>query len=57
MPDIDDVPCRCPYCGKTVTGKWKRGGGMLSGPAYVLVADWLFHATCWDKQIAEHPPG
>lgn len=56
MPEIDDVPCRCPYCGKTVVGKWQRNAGMLSDPAYVLVADWLFHAECWDKQVAEHPP-
>ena len=55
MPEIDDVPCRCPYCGKTVVGRWERNAGMLSDPDQVLIADWLFHAKCWDKQVSENP--
>jgi hypothetical protein len=49
----------CPYCGGDVVSTWAKvedGGGMISDPSIVLVADWIYHAACWDKQIAEHPP-
>lgn len=45
----------CPYCGNDVVSKWVKGGGMFSDRDIVLVADWIYHAACWDKQVAEHP--
>jgi hypothetical protein len=44
----------CPYCGKPVTIRWNEG--VVSSKEYVLIADWVYHSTCWDKQIEEHPP-
>jgi hypothetical protein len=44
----------CPRCRKPVAYKWERG--FVSEPHNVLVADSVFHAECWDAQIAEHPP-
>ncbi len=46
---------KCPYCHGPVIANWVVGGGILSDPSYVLVADWLFHTECWDKQVAENP--
>ena len=47
----------CPYCMKPVATRWmKDGSGMLSDPDVTLIADWVYHSKCWDKQVEEHPP-
>jgi len=46
----------CPYCGKEVISFW-TDRGCISDSQYVLVADWVYHSVCWDKQIEEYPPG
>jgi hypothetical protein len=46
----------CPYCKKAVATRW-TSRGCLPSPDYVLVADGVFHSDCWDRQVAEHPPG
>ena len=45
----------CPYCGKPVVSRWAPQGGCFSSPDYVLVADWIYHAACWEKQVEECP--
>jgi hypothetical protein len=48
---------RCPYCQLLVETYWmKDGSGMISTPGATLVADWVYHSKCWDKQMDEHPP-
>jgi hypothetical protein len=42
---------KCPYCGKQVEYLYVEGGGVLPSPDYVLIADWVYHAACWDKQV------
>lgn len=54
--ETEELVTVCPYCTKPVTSLWVKGGGCLSSSAYVLVADWVFHGDCWDKQVEEHPP-
>lgn len=54
--EIEEQTDRCPYCGNPVISLWVKGGGCLSSPDYVLVADWIFHSSCWDRQVEEHPP-
>ena len=46
----------CPYCMKPVLTCWVKGGGMVSDPDVTLIADWVYHSECWDKQVEEHPP-
>jgi hypothetical protein len=29
---------------------------VISHPAYVLVADWIIHGTCWDALVERLPP-
>lgn len=53
---IEELASKCPYCDEVVISKWIKGGGMLSNPNNVLVADWIYHGSCWDKLIEEHPP-
>lgn len=45
----------CPYCKQPVAYEWTERG-ICSRPEYVLVADWIYHSHCWDKQYAENPP-
>jgi hypothetical protein len=41
------VVTRCPWCQEDVTTMWTHDG-CLSSDEYVLVADWAFHAKCYD---------
>lgn len=47
----------CPYCAKEVIYQFIPDRGILSSSNYVLIADWIYHTICWNKQIDEHPPG
>jgi hypothetical protein len=47
----------CPECGEIVESKWVAGGGCLPSPReYQLVADWVYHAPCWDIALARLAP-
>ncbi len=52
-----EMETKCPHCGELVTSRWApNGGGCLSAPReYVLIADWIYHAACWERQVAENP--
>jgi len=51
---IEFYPCR--GCGTAVETQWTENG-MLSEPTKnVLVADWVFHPSCWDLMVRENPP-
>lgn len=39
----------CDECGEPIETRWVDGRGVLLP---VLIADWVFHAQCWEK-IAE----
>lgn len=45
----------CAGCGTGVETYWTTKG-MISNRNYVLVASWVFHGSCWDGLICEHPP-
>jgi len=50
--EIETCSSKCPECGRTVETLWmKDGGGCLSTPDYVLIADWAFHSPCYDKML------
>lgn len=49
----EELDCVCPRCGTTVTIKWYKG--VISDPKYILVADWVYHSSCWDKFLEENP--
>jgi hypothetical protein len=56
-PPIDEVEVLvipCPACGHSVYVNWYKG--VVSDPSYVLIADWVYHSDCWDKQVEEFPP-
>jgi hypothetical protein len=46
----------CPQCGGVIKVLWATGGGVISDPAYVLVADWVMHTACWDALVERLPP-
>ena len=46
----------CPYCGLPVVINTDARGRVHDSPAYLLVADWVYHSACWDQQVEEHPP-
>lgn len=49
-PEREAMVTDCPYCGKPVTSYWRNG--CISMPEkYILVADWIFHAECWNLQV------
>lgn len=57
---VEHFEVQCPYCLLPVTVAWETGDekgrcGVLPGP-YALVAACVYHETCWDKLVAEHPP-
>lgn len=45
----------CAQCRTGVVTRWTERG-MLSDPNVTLVADWVFHGSCWDGLIRENPP-
>lgn len=51
---IESIEETCPFCGQSVMFQWK--GGVISSPEYVLIADWIYHRECWDRQVSESPP-
>jgi hypothetical protein len=53
--NIERWTTSCPYCGKEVEYLCVQNGGVLRSPDYTLIADWIYHATCWDKQVDDHP--
>lgn len=53
----EPVISKCPGCGATVVTFWAAGNqGLIPNKEYDLVADWVFHAKCWDKQVADYNP-
>lgn len=60
MPRIEVESIPCAYCLKYVDVRFvfedSQYKGIDRSSDYVLVADCVFHSTCWDKQIKEHPP-
>jgi hypothetical protein len=58
MFECDAEVYTCPYCMKAVVVYVELdGSGIISRPEYDLVANWVYHSACWDKQMREHPPG
>ena len=54
---IETETSTCPYCGKDVLSYWAPREGCVPRPEYTLVANWIYHTKCWDKQVKERPPG
>lgn len=52
---IENLEETCPFCGCSVI--FQFGSGVISSPEYVLVADWIYHRECWDRQASEVPCG
>ena len=50
-PEADQGQSVCPICKEPVAFKWVRGGGFVSEPHNVLIADCVFHAECWDDAM------
>lgn len=49
----DQETADCPFCGKPVAYKWVPGGGFVSEPHNVLLADSVLHAACFEASVAE----
>ena len=52
MIETEEIPCA--ECGEKISVYFDNG--VVSRPEYVLVADWIFHTTCWNKKLDENPP-
>jgi hypothetical protein len=48
-PSAEAVETQCAECLEPMTYLWVPGGGIVSSPEYVLVADWIFHSNCWER--------
>lgn len=46
----------CAFCGTAVKTCWTERGMQSDPTENVLVADWVFHPSCWDGMIRENPP-
>lgn len=55
MRQEEIVECICPGCGRIV--KLRLNLGVVSDPEYTLIADWVYHSECWEKQIEKFPMG
>ena len=48
----------CPYCQKDVVVFVELdGSGVISHESYDLIANWIYHSTCWDEQMRHFTPG
>lgn len=52
--EFEVVVVPCCGCGTAIETKWTLRG-VLPGD-FVLVADWVFHPSCWDMKVRENPP-
>ncbi len=52
---IEEEVYPCALCRTGVVTRWTERG-MLSDPNITLVADWVFHSSCWDGMVRENPP-
>lgn len=50
--EIEFYPCA--QCGTAVETRWTKNGMLRDDN--VLVADWVFHPSCWDMKLRENPP-
>jgi hypothetical protein len=53
--EIEEKVYPCCMCRTGVVTRWTERG-MLSDHNIVLVADWVFHGSCWDALVRENPP-
>lgn len=53
-PKIETEVYPCARCGTGVETRWTKDG-MLSDFHVVLVADSVFHGSCWDGLLRENP--
>lgn len=53
---VEDCTATCPACGKPVEYKWVTGNGFVSEPHNLLIADSVFHASCWEGCAKEVMP-
>lgn len=51
---VEDQADICPLCGGLVVSFWIPGGGCISHPDYVLIADWVIHSACYDKSVQNY---
>ena len=45
----------CAQCGTAVKTRWTERGMLSDHNENVLVADWVFHPSCWDLLVRENP--
>lgn len=50
-PEREMIPCAS--CRELIATFWAPGGGGILRGSYVLIADTVWHESCWDKQTAE----
>ena len=53
---VESQTSTCPYCGTEVVSYWVPEG-CITRREYVLVANWVYHSICWDRQLEKYPPG
>lgn len=51
---IEEEIIPCAQCGTGVTTYWAPNG-LISNFNYILVADWIFHGSCWEGKMWDFP--
>jgi hypothetical protein len=46
----------CEFCGTAIATRWTERGMISEPDSHVLVASWVFHASCWDVVVRATPP-
>lgn len=52
--EIEYYPCA--RCGTAVKTRWTERGMLSDYNENVLVADWVYHPSCWEAQLIQYPP-
>jgi hypothetical protein len=55
VAEAETMHAACPYCRLPVAVLWTPRG-FIPSAEWTLAADCIYHADCWDKQLAENPP-
>lgn len=55
-PSYSTATTVCPYCNKPVEYFYIKDRGILRSSTYDLIADTIFHSSCWNEMVEKYPP-
>ncbi len=51
---IEEVITKCPICNEDVVSLWTDKGCLSRPLEYYLIADYVCHAICFDKELEKY---